>query len=153
MDEEFYRRQRELMAVAVAQSDVVITTAAIPGKPPPMLINADAVKGMHAGGVIVDLAARPGRVGGNCELTQPDQSVVTPNGVTIMGPTNLPSTVPQTASQLYAKNMATFLLHLCKDHKDGQLTLNMEDEITAQTLVTDNGAVTNERVQQATGAV
>lgn len=152
MDEEFYKRQREMMAATVALSDVVITTAAVPGKPAPVLVTADAVRGMHAGGVIVDLAARAGHTGGNCELTKPDEVVKTDNGVTILGPTNLPSTVPQTASQLYAKNMATFLVHLCKDHKDNQLTLNMSDEITAQTLITDNGAITNERVRQALGA-
>lgn len=151
MDEEFYKRQRELMAATVAQSDVVITTAAIPGKPAPVLVTADAVSGMRAGSVIVDLAARAGHDGGNCVLTRPDETVMTDNDVTILGPTNLPSTVPQTASQLYARNMATFLVHLCKDHKDGQLTLNMSDEITAQTLVTENGAVVNERVRQAHG--
>ena len=151
MDEAFYIRQREMMAATVAHSDVVICTAAIPGKAPPLLITADAVKGMHAGGVIVDLAARPNHIGGNCELTKPDQVVTTDNSVTILGPTNLPSTVPQTASQLYAKNMATFLIHLTKDNKDGRLSLNMNDEITAQTLVTNDGAIVSERVKQSLG--
>ena len=151
MDEAFYKRQREMMAATVAQSDVVITTAAVPGKPAPVLVTAEAVRGMHAGGVIVDLAARAGHVGGNCDLTRPDEVVTTENGVTILGPTNLPSTVPQTASQLFAKNVATFLVHLCKDNKDGRLTLNMSDEITAQTLIADGGAITNERVRQALG--
>ena len=108
MDEEFYQKQRELMAKIVARSDVVITTAAIPGKESPLLITAEAVQGMSPGSVIIDLAAEQG---GNCELSQPDQRVVE-YGVTIMGPTNLPSEVPFHASQMFAKNTTNFLAHL-----------------------------------------
>ena len=105
LDEEFYRKQRELMAQTVAASDVCITTAAIPGKKSPVLMTADAVRGMAPGSVIVDLAAERG---GNCELTRPDETVVE-NGVTILGPTNLPSEVPNHASQMYAKNLTNFV--------------------------------------------
>lgn len=131
-DEDFYRRQRELMAKVVAASDVVITTAAIPGKKAPVLITADMVRSMATGSVIVDLAAERG---GNCELTRPDQAVVE-QGVTILGPTNLPATVPYHASQMYAKNVATFLQHLTKD---GQLVVDSTDEITRETLVAHAG--------------
>lgn len=140
MDEEFYRKQRELMAATVAVSDVCITTAAIPGKPSPRLITADAVRGMQPGSVIIDLAAERG---GNCELTKADETVVE-NGVTILGPTNLPATVPYHASQMFAKNVTTFLLHLVKE---GKLTLNMGDEITRDTLVTHDGDVVNTRIR------
>jgi NAD(P) transhydrogenase subunit alpha len=139
-DETFYQRQRELMARSVAASDVVITTAAIPGKRSPVLITADAVAGMAPGSVIVDLAAERG---GNCELTRPDEFVVT-GGVTILGPTNLPSTVPYHASQMYAKNISTFLLHLVKD---GELRIDLDDEITRETLVTHKGEVVHSRVR------
>ena len=98
-DEAFYTRQRDLMAKVVADSDVVITTAAIPGKPSPVLVTADMVAGMRAGSVIVDLAAERG---GNCELTKADETV-TSHDVTILGPTNLPSTAPYHASQMYAQ--------------------------------------------------
>ena len=104
LGEEFYTKQRELMARVVAASDVCITTAAIPGKPSPRLITADAVRGMAPGSVIVDLAAERG---GNCELTQADETVVE-NGVTILGPTNLPSEVPTHASQLLSGNLTQF---------------------------------------------
>jgi NAD(P) transhydrogenase subunit alpha len=134
MDEEFYRKQRELMARVVAQSDVVITTAAVPGKKAPVLITAAMVEGMAAGSVLVDLAAERG---GNCELTRGGQTVVHKN-VTILGPTNLPAEVPHHASQLYAKNIATFLLALVKD---GKLALNMDDEIIRDTLVAREGQV------------
>ncbi|MCH8344879.1 MAG: NAD(P) transhydrogenase subunit alpha, partial [Planctomycetes bacterium] len=100
MDDEFYRKQRELMTQAVAQSDVVITTAAVPGKKSPVLVTGEMVAGMAPGSVVVDLAAA---YGGNCELTRADETVVE-HGVTILGPTNLPSTVPYHASQMYAKN-------------------------------------------------
>jgi NAD(P) transhydrogenase subunit alpha len=146
MDEDFYRRQRELMAGAVKQADVVITTAAIPGKPPPLLITAEAVRAMRSGSAIVDLAARIGQSGGNCELTQPDGVLVTENGVTILGPTNLPAAVPQTASQLYARNVATFLLNIVKD---GALKIDMNDEITRDTLLCENGVIVHQRVKDA----
>jgi len=145
MDESFYAKQRELMAQVVAQSDVVITTAAIPGKTSPVLVTADMVKQMAPGSVIVDLAAERG---GNCELTRADETVEV-NGVTILGPTNLASTVPYHASQLYAKNLVTFVAHLVKK---GELTLNMDDEITRETLVARGGEVVHPRVQQLLAA-
>ncbi len=144
-DESFYRRQREMMARVVAASDVVITTALIPGKTAPTLVTAEAVAGMAPGSVIVDLAAERG---GNCELTQGDETVVTDNDVTILGPTNLPSTVPYHASQMYAKNISTLLLHLVKN---GSLALDMDDEITAGTLVSRDGAVVHARIRDLLG--
>ena len=133
MDEEFYRKQRELMTRVVAEHDVVITTAAVPGKKAPVLITKEMVAGMAPGSVIVDLAAE---YGGNCELTKPDETVVA-NGVTILGPTNAPSDVPYHASQMFSKNVCTFLLHLLKD---GQLQFN-DDEITHDTLVAREGKI------------
>ena len=132
MDEEFYRKQRELMARVVAESDVVITTAAVPGKKAPVLVTASMVEGMAPGSVVVDLAAERG---GNCELTQPGQTVAH-QGVTILGPLNLPSDIPNHASQLYAKNITNFLLALVKD---GKLSVDMEDEIVRGTLVARDG--------------
>jgi NAD(P) transhydrogenase subunit alpha len=139
-DESFYRRQRELMAKSVAASDVVVTTASIPGKKSPVLITAEAVAGMSPGSVIVDIAAERG---GNCELTKADE-VVHAHGVTILGPTNLPATVPYHASQLYAKNITTFLQHLVKD---GAVRFDLEDEITRETLVTHKTEVVHERIR------
>ena len=143
-DEAFYQRQREMMARVVAANDVVITTAVVPGKKAPVLVTADMVRRMAPGSVIVDLAAERG---GNCELTRADQ-VVVEKGVTILGPTNLPSTVPYHASQMYAKNVTTFLLHLVKD---GAVTLDSADEITRDTLIAQGGDVVNARVRQALG--
>ena len=117
MGEEFYRKQRELMTKVVADSDVVITTAAMPGKKSPVLVTAEMVAKMAPGSVIVDLAAERG---GNCELTKADQRVVE-HGVTILGPTNLPSEAAYHASQMYAKNITTFLLNMVKDK---QLQIN-----------------------------
>ncbi|MCZ6542196.1 MAG: Re/Si-specific NAD(P)(+) transhydrogenase subunit alpha [Planctomycetota bacterium] len=141
MDDEFYRKQRELMTQAVAHSDVVITTAAVPGKKSPVLVTGEMVAGMAPGSVVVDLAAA---YGGNCELTRADETVVE-HGVTILGPTNLPSTVPYHASQMYAKNISSFLLHLVKD---GRLVVDMEDEITEQTLLTRGGEIVHQRVRK-----
>jgi len=138
-DESFYRRQREMMAKVVAASDVVITTAAIPGKRSPVLVTADMVANMAPGSVIVDLAAERG---GNCERTKADE-VVSEHGVTIFGPTNLASTVPYHASQMYARNVATFVSHLMKDKA---LTLDTSDEITRETLVTRDGQVVHARI-------
>jgi NAD(P) transhydrogenase subunit alpha len=143
-DESFYRRQRETMARAVAASDVIVTTAVIPGKKAPILITREMVEAMPRGSVIVDLAAERG---GNCELTRADEEVDA-GGVTILGPTNLPATVPFHASQMYAKNVTSFLLHLMKD---GQLSVNTDDEITRETLVTHRGEVVNARVREALG--
>jgi NAD(P) transhydrogenase subunit alpha len=142
MDEDFYRRQRELLAQVVARNDVVITTAAVPGKQAPVLVTGEMVKGMAAGSVVVDLAAEQG---GNCELTQAGKTVVE-SGVTIIGQTNLPSGVPYHASQMYARNITSFLLHLVKD---GQLQVNLEDEITRATLVARDGQVVSQRVLEA----
>ncbi len=139
-DESFYRRQRELLLKVVGASDVVITTAAIPGKRSPVLVTAEMVQAMAPGSVIVDLAAERG---GNCELTKADETVVV-HGVTILGPTNLPATVPYHASQMFSRNVVTFLQHLIKD---GQITYDMNDEITRETLVSRNGEVTNPRVR------
>jgi len=144
-DESFYRRQQEMMTRVVAGADVVITTAAIPGKRSPVLVTSGMVAGMAPGSVIVDLAAERG---GNCELTRADE-VVEAHGVSILGPTNLPATVPYHASQMYARNVQTFLLHLVKD---GALTLDTADEITRETLITRDGQVVHERVRSLTGA-
>jgi NAD(P) transhydrogenase subunit alpha len=139
--EDFYRRQRELLGKVVGESDVVITAAVIPGKKSPVLVTAEMVKGMAPGSVLVDLAAERG---GNCELTQMGKTIVE-HGVTIVGATNLASSAPYHASQMYAKNITAFLLHLVKD---GKLQLNMEDEITRETLVTRGGEVVNPRVRE-----
>ena len=141
MDEEFYKRQREMMTRVVAESDVVITTAAVVGRKAPMLITEKAVQGMHSGSVILDLAAEGG---GNCELTRPGEKVEY-NGVTILGPTDLPSTVAHHASQMYARNVAAFLHNLVKE---GQLDLNLEDEIIRDTLLVHQGEVVNPQVRE-----
>ncbi len=141
MDEAFYRRQRELLADVVAQSDVVITTAAIPGRTSPLLVTADAVRRMPPGGVIVDLAAERG---GNCELSQADQRVVE-QGITILGPTNLPAEIPNHASQMLGNNAVKFLLNMVKD---GALVLNEQDEIVIDTMVTRDGQVVSQRVKE-----
>ncbi len=144
MDEEFLQKQREMIARVVAESDVVITTAAIPGKKAPTLVTAEMVAAMAPGSVIVDLAAERG---GNCALTIPGETVVS-DGVSILGPSNLPSGVPLHASQMYAKNITTFLLHLLQD---GQLKLDLEDEITRDTLITRGGEVVHPRVCELLG--
>jgi NAD(P) transhydrogenase subunit alpha len=141
MDEEFYRKQRELMAQTVAASDVCITTAAIPGRKSPVLVTADAVRGMAPGSVIIDLAAERG---GNCELTRPDETVVE-NGVTILGPTNLPSEVPTHASQMYAKNLTNFVGLIARD---GKVHLNLEDQVVRETLAAHRGEVVNPRLRE-----
>jgi NAD(P) transhydrogenase subunit alpha len=144
MDEDFYRRQRELMTRVVAENDVVIATAAVPGKKAPVLVPADAVRGMQPGSVIVDLAAERG---GNCELTKPGQTIEA-HGVTIMGPTNLPSEVPYHASQMFAKNTATFLQHLVKD---GQFHFDTNDPITRDTMITRGGNVVLPAIRELLG--
>ena len=141
MDEEFYKLQREMMTRVVAESDVVITTAAVAGRKAPMLITEKAVQGMHSGSVILDLAAEGG---GNCELTRPGERVEY-NGVTILGPTDLPSTVAHHASQMYARNVGAFLQNLVKE---GQLHLNLEDEIIRDTLLAHQGELVNPRVRE-----
>lgn len=144
MGEEFYRKQRELMAKVVAESDVVITTAAVPGKKAPVLVTEEMVKHMHPGSVIVDLAAERG---GNCEATEPGK-VVQKHGVTIAGPLNLASEIPFNSSQTYSKNLTNFMALLVKK---GQLELNMEDEIIRESIVTRDGQVANPRVKEALG--
>ena len=145
-DDAFYQRQREMMSQVVAASHVVITTALIPGKAAPLLVTADMIAGMAPGSVVVDLAAERG---GNCEPTQADQEVVR-GGVTILGPTNLPSTVPFHASQMYSNNITTLLLHLVKD---GELVCDPDDEITQGTLVSRDGQVVHPRVLETLDAV
>jgi NAD(P) transhydrogenase subunit alpha len=145
MDEAFYERQRALMTKVVGESHVVITTAAVPGKKAPVLVTAAMVAGMMPGSVIVDLAAERG---GNCELTKPGETVVV-NGVTILGPTNLPSEIPYDASQMFAKNLVTFLQLLVKG---GELKINLEDEILRETLVSRDGQVVHSRVAELLSA-
>jgi NAD(P) transhydrogenase subunit alpha len=144
MGEDFYRRQREFLTGILREQDVAITTAAVPGKKAPVLITREMAAAMPAGSVIVDIAAERG---GNCELTRPGETVVE-GGVTILGPVNLPATVPYHASQMYARNLGAFLRHLMKD---GQLTVEMEDEITRETLVARGGQVVSPRVREALG--
>ncbi len=139
LDEEFYRKQRELMRKAVAEHDVVISTAAVPGRKAPLLITREMVAAMRPGSVIVDVAAERG---GNCELTRPGETVVE-NGVTILGPLNLPSAIAVHASQMYARNISTFLLSMVKE---GRLAPNPEDEIVRQTLLTRDGRVVHPQV-------
>lgn len=140
-DENFYARQRELLTRVVAESDVVISAAVIPGKKSPVLITADMVKGMAPGSVIVDLAAERG---GNCELTSVGETIKE-YGVSIIGAINLASSVPYHASQMYARNLTTFLLYLVKE---GKLQLNMQDEIMRETLVARGGEMVNARARE-----
>jgi NAD(P) transhydrogenase subunit alpha len=135
------RRQREAMAQVIRENDVVITTAAVPGKKAPILITKEMSRGMASGSVIVDLAAERG---GNCELTRAGETVVD-DGVSIIGPVNLASTVPYHASQLYARNIATFLKNIMT--KDGQLNINPEDEIVRGTMIARNGEVVHPKVR------
>jgi NAD(P) transhydrogenase subunit alpha len=146
MGEDFYRRQREAMAGVLAEQNVVITTAAVPGKKAPILITREMAARMAPGSVIVDIAAERG---GNCELTRPGQTIIT-GGVSILGPLNLPSTIPYHASQMYARNIATFLKYLVKD---GRILLNRDDEIVRETLVTHEGDVVHPRVRELLGAL
>ena len=143
--EEFLRKQRELIGEHIAKSDVVITTAAVPGRRAPLLVSADMVKGMRPGSIIVDLAAESG---GNVELTKAGEDVDV-NGVMIMGRRNVPSTMPLHASQLYARNVANLLLHLVKD---GAINLDFADEITKGACVTHAGEIVSERAKQLLAA-
>ena len=145
MGEDFYRRQREAMGGVLAEQHVVITTAAVPGKKAPILITREMVERMAPGSVVVDIAAERG---GNCELTKPGETVVH-NGISIVGPVNLASEVPYHASQMYAKNIATFLKYLIA--KDGSLTLDRGDEIVRDTLVTHAGEVVHAKVRELMG--
>ncbi len=143
-DETFYRNQRELLGKVIAESDVVITAAVIPGKKPPLLVTKEMVAKMAPGSVIVDLAAERG---GNCELTHPGEIAIE-LGVTIVGLVNLATAVPYHASQMYSRNLSAFLLLLVKE---GKLQLNLDDEIIRETLLTRGGAVVNPRVREFFG--
>jgi NAD(P) transhydrogenase subunit alpha len=140
-DESFYSRQRELLGRIVAESDVVITGAVVPGKKSPVLVTEEMVQSMAPGSVIFDLAAERG---GNCELTKCGETIIT-HGVTIIGTINVASGVPYHASQMYARNLTAFLSHLVKD---GKLQVNLEDEIIRETLLTRDGEIVNERVRE-----
>lgn len=144
MDEAFYRRQAELLGDVVAEQDVVITTAAVPGQRAPVLITRPMVERMAPGSVIVDLAAERG---GNCELVRPGETVCH-HGVQIIGPLNLPATVPVHASQLFARNVAAFILNLVRD---GRLQTDADDPIIRETLVAYRGQVVHPRVRQQLG--
>jgi NAD(P) transhydrogenase subunit alpha len=139
--EEFYRRQRELLGKVISENDVVITAAVIPGKKSPVLVTKEMVAGMAPGSVLVDLAAERG---GNCELTRAGETFIA-HGVTLIGLFNLASTVPYHASQMYAKNVTTFLLLLVKE---GKLQVNTSDEIIRETLLTQGGEVVNARLRE-----
>ncbi len=143
-DENFYQQQRELLGRVVKESDVVITAAVIPGKKSPVLVTEEMVQGMAPGSVIFDLAAERG---GNCELTQAGETIVK-HGVTIIGAINVASGVPYHASQMYARNVTAFLLHLIREQK---LQLNLDDEIIRETLVTHGGSIVNQRVREVFG--
>ena len=145
-DEAFYKRQREMMGKVIEDSDIVITTALIPGRKSPVLVTAEMVRGMRSGSVIIDLAAERG---GNCELTRPDAET-NEGGVLILGPTNLPASVPYHASQMYSKNIVTFLAHLTKE---GRLALEGDDPILRETLITRSGEVVHPRIREALGLV
>jgi len=142
-DERFYERQRELLGRVLTASDVVITTAVVPGRKAPILLTEDMVARMPRGAVVVDLAAERG---GNCSLTKTGQSV-TVNGVTVIGPVNVPSSIPNHASQMYARNIVTFVLHALPPGKP----VNFEDQITAETLIARDGKVVNKRVLDLLG--
>jgi NAD(P) transhydrogenase subunit alpha len=143
-DEAFYAKQRELLGKVVAENDAVITTAVVPGKKAPILLTAEMVKGMAPGSVVLDLAAERG---GNCELTRPGETYVA-HGVTIIGPVNLASGVPFHASQMYARNLTSFLANLVKD---GKVRPAESDDIIRDTLLTQSGEVVNARVREALG--
>ncbi len=144
MDEAFYKRQRELLTDVLREQDVVITTAAVPGQKAPILITTEMATAMTPGSLIIDIAAERG---GNCELTRADETFVH-NGITIMGPVNLPSALPRDASQLYSANITAFLKLLAPK---GELSINLEDQIIRDTLVTHAGEVVNSRVRELLG--
>ena len=141
-DESFYKRQRELLGKVIAENDVVITTAVIPGKKAPILVTKEMVAGMAPRSVIIDLAAERG---GNCELTRPGEKIAVEKDIAIVGWFNLASTVPYHASQMYARNVSAFLLHIVKD---GKLRLDPADEIIKDTLLTTGGEIVNQRLRE-----
>ena len=144
MDEAFYKRQRELLTEVLREQDVVITTAAVPGKKAPILVTKEMASAMAPGSVIVDIAAERG---GNCELTRPGETVVH-QGITILGPLNVPSTIPFHASQMYAANIVSFLKLMVQK---GEFKMNRDDEIIRETLVTHGNEVVHARVGEALG--
>jgi len=133
--------QQAELAEHIAKHDVVITTAQVPGRRPPLMVTADTVKSMRAGSVIVDMAAS--ELGGNVEISQPGETIVTNNGVTVIGAGNLPAQMPTSASSAYARNISALLLHLLSE---GQLAIDLDDEIQRGVVITHNGTV----VQEAT---
>ena len=141
---EFYKKQQEMMVEHVAAADVVITAALVRGRHAPILVTEEMVRGMRPGSVIVDLASAQG---GNCALTEADREVVR-HGVTILGPTNLPSTMPFHSSQMYARTVTNFLMHLLQD---GKIRLDPNDEMTRATLVTHQGAIVSEALKAIFG--
>jgi H+-translocating NAD(P) transhydrogenase subunit alpha len=145
MDEEFYRRQRAALQEVIREQDVLITTAAVPGKKAPILVTAEMASAMAPGSVIVDIAAERG---GNCELTRPGETVMH-QGISILGPLNIPSAAPYHASQMYGSNIAAFLKLMI--NKNGELTVNREDEIIRETLVTHGHQVVHPRVTELLG--
>jgi NAD(P) transhydrogenase subunit alpha len=144
LGEDFYKRQRQLLTEVLREQDVVITTAAVPGKKAPILITAEMASALAPGSVIVDIAAERG---GNCELTRPGETVVH-QGISVIGPLNLPSTIPYHASQMYASNVVSFLKLMVQK---GEFKLNREDEIIRETLVTHGKEVVNARVSETLG--
>ena len=138
LTEEEQRAQREELNRFMAEADVIITTALVPGRRAPILVDEDAVKAMRPGAVIVDLA---GEQGGNCALSKPGETIETDNGVIVTAPLNLPSSMPTSASLMYARNMSALLLHLVRD---GQLVLDFDEEITAGAVITHDGKVVHE---------
>ena len=143
--EDFLTRQRAFMAEVASEHDIIITTAAIPGRQSPLLLTSDAVHGMEHGSVIVDLAAERG---GNCAETEADQTIVV-DGVTIMGPTNLPSEIPYHASQMFGNNVTNLLLHLISE--EGDIELDLEDDIVAGCLISKEGEIVNQRIGDLLG--
>ncbi|MEJ2307466.1 MAG: hypothetical protein P8Y30_08015 [candidate division WOR-3 bacterium] len=139
MDEGFYKKQKELLTEVLFENDIVITTAGVPGKKPPVLISKDMVKKMKPGSVIVDVVAESG---GNCELTKAGKTI-DENGVRIIGTINLPSLLPFNASRLYSKNITNFIFHVLKNGE-----IDMEDEITSSTLITFEGEITNSKLKE-----
>jgi NAD(P) transhydrogenase subunit alpha len=144
LGEDFYARQRKLLGDVLAEQNIVITTAAVPGKKAPVLVTREMVQRMAPGSVIVDLAAERG---GNCEVTRPGEEIEE-SGVSVFGPLNLPSTVPYHASQMYARNVSTLLKYLIKD---GAIALDRSDAVVSETLVTHGGEVVHPRVRELMG--
>jgi NAD(P) transhydrogenase subunit alpha len=143
--EEFLAKQREALGKVIAENDVIITTAQVPGKKAPVLVTEEMVAGMTEGSVIVDLAAEQG---GNCAVTVEGETITTGNGVRVIGPRNVPGTVQKDASQVYAKNVATFLKEIAPE---GQLVLDPENQVITDTLVTNEGDIANNRVREILG--